>query len=457
MSYIATKLTVLVPVLNFLGQVIKKWLFPDDPEKASGSRLRKACLKLFPTKKHITILILALAFILSAVWGFIRSEYTGWRLVLDAVVYERLPQGLLIGLLAMGTFDTVHTFRKEDLPQINLGMVSDSGNRLPLYYKIHDGSITDVSTLKNVLKEGHAFNMKNLTFVMDKGFFSKGSIEAMYSFDYHFIVSMSFTANAAFEAVDRVRDTIRHPRNVVCTTNGEYLYASSFETCWGAEDLKRKCRIHVYTKLLNDIAIRSGNLDLKLVDCLNELNSGEWNNAHAPLYARYFEETVCSDGSKSYIYNDEAIRNSENRYSGYLCIVTDNPELTIEQVIDVYRDKDGIEKVFDDVKNIQDCRRLNVQSRPVMEGKMFVVFIAAILVSEIRQRMKHNYRGKDAWTIDLIRKKLNRIRFSKVKVGAKAAKGLFSIVSCSQRAILSALFDVPAKDVEQTLKDAVIV
>lgn len=346
---------------------------------------------------------------------------------------------------------------KEDLPQINLGMVSDSGNRLPLYYKIHDGSITDVSTLKNVLKEGYAFNMKNLTFVMDKGFFSKGNIEAMYSFDYHFIVSMSFTANAAFEAVDRVRDTIRHPRNVVCTTNGEYLYASSFETCWGAEDLKRKCRIHVYTKLLNDIAIRSGNLDLKLVDCLNELNSGEWNNAHAPLYARYFEETVCSDGSKSYIYNDEAIRNSENRYSGYLCIVTDNPELTSEQVIDVYRDKDGIEKVFDDVKNIQDCRRLNVQSRPVMEGKMFVVFIAAILVSEIRQRMKHNYRGKDAWTIDLIRKKLNRIRFSKVKVGAKAAKGLFSIVSCSQRAILSALFDVPAKDVEQTLKDAVIV
>lgn len=122
---------------------------------------------------------------------------------------------------------------KEDLPRINLGMVSDSGNRLPLYYKIHDGSITDVSTLKNVLKEGYAFNMKNLTFVMDKGFFSKGNIEAMYSFDCHFIVSMSFTANAAFEAVDRVRDTIRHPRNVVCTTNGEYLYASSFETCWG--------------------------------------------------------------------------------------------------------------------------------------------------------------------------------------------------------------------------------
>ena len=113
MEYILTKLAVLVPVLNILGQAIKKWLFPKDPAKASDSRLRRVCLKLFPTKKHITILILALAFILSTVWGFIRSEYSGWKLVLDAVVYEGLPQGLLIGLSAMGSFDTVHTFRKK--------------------------------------------------------------------------------------------------------------------------------------------------------------------------------------------------------------------------------------------------------------------------------------------------------------------------------------------------------
>lgn len=113
MEYILTKLVVLVPVLNFLGQVIKKWLFPKDPTKASDFRLRKVCLKLFPTKKHITILILALAFILSTAWGFIESEYSGWKLVLDAVVYVGLPQGLLIGLSAMGSFDTVHTFHKK--------------------------------------------------------------------------------------------------------------------------------------------------------------------------------------------------------------------------------------------------------------------------------------------------------------------------------------------------------
>lgn len=112
MSYIATKLVILVPILNFLGQVIKKWLFPDDPKKVSDSRLRHAFLRLFPTKKHITILILSIAFIMSTIWGFVRSEYTGWRLVVDAIVYEGMLQGLMIRLSAMGTFDTVHAFRK---------------------------------------------------------------------------------------------------------------------------------------------------------------------------------------------------------------------------------------------------------------------------------------------------------------------------------------------------------
>lgn len=346
---------------------------------------------------------------------------------------------------------------KEDLPQINIGLVSDSGNGLPIYYKIHDGSITDVSTLKDVLREGYAFNMKNLTFVMDKGFYSKGNIEAMYDFHYHFIVSMTFTTNAAKEAVDKARDTIRHPKNVVCTSNKEYLYASSYETCWGAEELKRKCKIHVYTKLLNDIAIRSSNLDLKLIDCLHELNSNELNKAHSHLYAKYFKESIDPDGSKTYDYNDEAIQNSENNYSGYLCIVTDNLELTSEQVIDIYRDKDGIEKIFDDIKNVQDCKRLNVQSRPVMEGKMFIVFIASILIAEIRQRMKHNYKEKDSWTVDLIRKKLNRIQCSKVKIGTHPAKNLFSLLSSSQKLFLSALLNVPKKDIVQTLKDSAIV
>lgn len=126
MSYIATKLVILVPILNSLGQVIKKWLFPDDPKRTLKlPKLRAVFLRLFPSKKRISILILSLAFMFSTIWGFVQSTYSGWRLVVDAVVYFGLLQGLLVGLSAMGAFDTVHAFRKTGkvLPHLPEGRV----------------------------------------------------------------------------------------------------------------------------------------------------------------------------------------------------------------------------------------------------------------------------------------------------------------------------------------------
>jgi len=39
----------------------------------------------------------------------------------------------------------------EDLAQINLGIVCNKVNSLPLYYSLYQGSIVDVSTLKNTI------------------------------------------------------------------------------------------------------------------------------------------------------------------------------------------------------------------------------------------------------------------------------------------------------------------
>ena len=58
MSYIATKLVMLIPILNTLGQVIKKWLFPDDPKKTPKMPwLRDVFLRLFPSKKRISMAV----------------------------------------------------------------------------------------------------------------------------------------------------------------------------------------------------------------------------------------------------------------------------------------------------------------------------------------------------------------------------------------------------------------
>ena len=51
---------------------------------------------------------------------------------------------------------------KEKLPQINLGMVFGQPSLLPIFYNLYQGSIRDVSTLKNILEFLSDFKLKNV-------------------------------------------------------------------------------------------------------------------------------------------------------------------------------------------------------------------------------------------------------------------------------------------------------
>ena len=57
------------------------------------------------------------------------------------------------------------------------------------------------------------------------------------------------------------------------------------------------------------------------------------------------------------------------------------------QAMCVYRDKDVVEKSFLRLKNSIDLGRLRVHSDNAMQGKLFVGFLASILMAEINKTM----------------------------------------------------------------------
>ncbi len=68
---------------------------------------------------------------------------------------------------------------KENLRQLNIGMTFCQNNSLPIYYNIYPGSIVDVTTLENCLKYLKIYNLKDILFVLDRGFFSKKNVLEM--------------------------------------------------------------------------------------------------------------------------------------------------------------------------------------------------------------------------------------------------------------------------------------
>jgi transposase len=55
-----------------------------------------------------------------------------------------------------------------------------------------------------------------------------------------------------------------------------------------------------------------------------------------------------------------------------------------EAALGIYRNKDAVENCFDDLKNGLDMKRLRVHSPETMAARLFVQFLALILLDKIR-------------------------------------------------------------------------
>lgn len=94
-----------------------------------------------------------------------------------------------------------------------------------------------------------------------------------------------------------------------------------------------------------------------------------------------------TESSPTVQYNENEIREFRNRYAGFFCIMT-NIEMGSASILDVYRRKDVVENYFDDLKNVLDMRRLRVHSSEAMDSRLFIQFLALVLISELRKVLK---------------------------------------------------------------------
>ncbi len=101
------------------------------------------------------------------------------------------------------------------LKQINLGVISknfkDKSGHLPLAYRIYPGSITDVTTLKNISNFIESYDLKTETFIMDKGFYSQQNIKEMSMNKLNFLVPMSFATKQSKEILSKIKKRIFPP------------------------------------------------------------------------------------------------------------------------------------------------------------------------------------------------------------------------------------------------------
>ena len=86
------------------------------------------------------------------------------------------------------------------------------------------------------------------------------------------------------------------------------------------------------------------------------------------------------------IAKEEALAEAK-RYYGYFCLLSNDIKDAIE-ALEIYRNKDVVEKAFENLKERLNLRRVAVSSEQSLDGKFFVQLIALIFLFYITRKMQ---------------------------------------------------------------------
>ena len=95
-----------------------------------------------------------------------------------------------------------------------------------------------------------------------------------------------------------------------------------------------------------------------------------------------------------------------------MILATNNNNLDHEAMIALYRQRDGIEKAFDVMKNDLHEYRLRTSTNKTTNGKIFITFLSVILYSALLQLMRPSLIKK--FTVAEVFSELKKIRAIKL-------------------------------------------
>jgi transposase len=328
------------------------------------------------------------------------------------------PQnGIYYDITSFSSYSTKNEFvewgynrDKENLPQINLGMVCCQQTGLPFFYRIFPGSIVDVTTIKNFVKYLNIYKLQDLFLILDKGFFSVANICELIRSDRNLslIIPLPFTLKLSKELITNNSD-VKNPKYIF-QYNEEILFHKAVPASIKGHDFTA----HIFFNEKAEVDQRHLFYS-KLLAYETKINKKKFKNQKAfetqinEEIADSYKSYFCYDATQKTAVRNEAKINEYLSKLGFFIIMSRKRNLEKEEVFSFYRNKDKVEKIFDNAKNELNTNRLHSHSKTTTEGRLFVKFIATILYQQITKIMREKDMFKKYSVTELL-KELSKMK-----------------------------------------------
>ena len=267
----------------------------------------------------------------------------------------------------------------ENLMQVNLGMFYGTESRLPVYYEMYNGSITDKSHFSFMMNGAKKVGIENVKFVLDRGFVSEANLTSMNDEGHIFVTALAANLLETKRLIDDCAVTIRKTANRIT----EYdVYAVSVDTNLYGIQMKAHIYYDLEKHLLDEKEIYS-----RIERLQTDLSNLKRNGGITKKYTDYFIIDKKSKEGIEFTLDTDKIDILLNR-SGFYILISNDLSLSNNEVLRIYKDKDTIEKSFNQLKNKLDFKRLRTHVNATTDGKVFVGFIALILRAHLLGKIK---------------------------------------------------------------------
>jgi len=319
----------------------------------------------------------------------------------------------------------------ENLPQINLGMYYGASSSMPVYYNIYSGSVTDKSCLIFMLRNAVSLGINKVRFVFDRGFVTEENLRYMNEKGFRFIAPLPLGRVEAAKLISERGSDVRKSANRI---NREGIYGEGVDCKLYGVNMKAHIFFDTEKRNMDERELFS-----RVERLSEELGEMEKPRRIMKKYTDYF--IVEKEGKEDIRYwKDHEKIDERLKEAGFFIILSSDVGLSSEEVIRAYRERDVIEKNFDQLKNGLDFKRLRTHTGKATDGKVFIGFLALILRSWMLRKIRDS-RETGKMTFEKVLLELRKI---KVVTMADNTKALTPLTK-TQKVILSALGIDPAE------------
>ena len=276
-----------------------------------------------------------------------------------------------------------HNRDKEALEQNNIVIVTDKRSSRPRNYTVLGGNMRDIPTLDILPFRMGLPSLGTTTLVLNRIFYSRERIHALIKEKQNFLI--------------RVPSQKKWLAKIISEHKVEILASPSFQTREGTTlqaltvPEQGVGLVHIYY----DACWREEqkrNLSNILFSCKNELLENNLVSEHERLYDEYFEVRYSQKGYRRVILRPDPQEVFEQSNAGFWALLT-NSEDDPEQALDTYLNRNHLEAEWDDMKNEEDCRLLEVHDPYIFSGRAFLQFLSLVMTSYIDGMLKDSDVG----------------------------------------------------------------